>query len=91
LLARYFGMTETFWSNLYAYYALEVQKDLLGKRLEKEVAVYSSSGYSWPCGGDVQQLADADLIQGHQLPFRIPFFSAHFPNPCGSFLRERTS
>ena len=43
-LARYFGMTETFWSNLQAHYDLEVQKDRLGKRLEKEVTVYASAG-----------------------------------------------
>ncbi len=28
---------ETFWSNPQALYDLEVQKDLLGNRLEKEV------------------------------------------------------
>lgn len=38
-LSRCFGMTETFWSNLQAHYDLEVQKDRLGKRLEKEVIV----------------------------------------------------
>ena len=43
-LSRYFGMTETFWSNLQAHYDLEVQKDRLGKRLEKEVTVYASAG-----------------------------------------------
>ncbi len=43
-LARYFGMTETFWSNLQVHYDLEVQKDRLGKRLEKEVTVYASAG-----------------------------------------------
>ena len=43
-LARYFGTTETFWSNLQALYDLEAQKDLLGDRLEKEVAVYARAG-----------------------------------------------
>ena len=43
-LARYFGVTETFWSNLQAHYDLEVQRDILGARLEKEVAVYARVG-----------------------------------------------
>ena len=43
-LARYFGMSETFWSNLQAHYDLEVERDRLGDRLEKEVAVYTRSG-----------------------------------------------
>src|SRR5512134_1749467 len=38
-LARYFGMTESFWSNLQVHYDLEVQRDRLGDRLEKEVSV----------------------------------------------------
>ncbi len=41
-LSRYFGMTETFWSNLQAHYDLGVQKGRLGNRLEKEVTVYAS-------------------------------------------------
>jgi addiction module HigA family antidote len=40
-LARYFAMSETFWSNLQAHYDLEVEKDRLGDSLEKEVAVYA--------------------------------------------------
>jgi addiction module HigA family antidote len=43
-LARFFGMTETFWSSLQAHYDLEVQRDALGDRLEKEVAVYARAG-----------------------------------------------
>jgi len=39
-LARYFGMTETFWSNLQVHYDLEVERDRLGSRLEREVVVY---------------------------------------------------
>ena len=39
-LARFFGMSETFWSNLQGHYNLEVEKDRLGDSLEKEVAVY---------------------------------------------------
>ena len=42
-LARYFGMTETFWSNLQVHYDLEVERDRLGSRLEKEVVVYVRS------------------------------------------------
>jgi addiction module HigA family antidote len=36
-LARYFGTSERFWLNLQARYDLEVEKDRLGKRLDKEV------------------------------------------------------
>ncbi len=36
-LARYFAMSERFWSNLQANYDLEAAKDELGDRLEKEV------------------------------------------------------
>jgi addiction module HigA family antidote len=43
-LARHFGMTETFWSNLQVHYDLEVERDRLGSRLEKEVVVYVRSG-----------------------------------------------
>ena len=43
-LARHFGMTETFWSNLQVHYDLEVERDRLGSRLEKEVMVYARSG-----------------------------------------------
>jgi addiction module HigA family antidote len=38
-LARYFGTTDRFWLNLQARYDLETQRDLLGARLEQEVAV----------------------------------------------------
>jgi antitoxin HigA-1 len=43
-LARYFGMSETFWSNLQVHYDLEVQRDLLGRRLEREVVVFAGAG-----------------------------------------------
>ena len=36
-LARYFGTGERFWMNLQARYDLEVEKDRLGDRLEREV------------------------------------------------------
>ena len=38
-LARYFGTTEQFWLNLQTRYELEVERDRLGDRLNKEVAV----------------------------------------------------
>src|SRR5918992_1953535 len=42
-LARYFGTSERFWLNLQAQFDLEVEKDLLGKRLQKEVAARQAS------------------------------------------------
>jgi antitoxin HigA-1 len=38
-LARYFGTTDEFWLNLQMHYDLEVERDRLGSRLRKEVAV----------------------------------------------------
>ncbi len=38
-LARYFGTTEKFWMNLQTRYDMELQKDILGDRLQREVAV----------------------------------------------------
>ena len=38
-LSRYFGLSERFWMNLQARYDLEVEKDKLRGRLEKEVKV----------------------------------------------------
>jgi len=40
-LSRYFGSSERFWLNLQAHHDLEVQKDQLGGRLEKEVKVFA--------------------------------------------------
>lgn len=40
-LARYFGTSERFWLNLQGRYDLEVEKERLGRRLEREVAVRS--------------------------------------------------
>ncbi len=40
-LARFFGTTERFWLNLQAQYDLELARDRLGERLEREVAVLS--------------------------------------------------
>ena len=36
-LARYFGSSERLWLNLQARYDLELEKDRLGDRLEREV------------------------------------------------------
>ncbi len=41
-LGRYFQMSAEFWVNAQAHYDLELARDRLGRRLEKEVAV---------CGG----------------------------------------
>ena len=38
-LARYFGTSERFWLNLQARYDLEVERDHLGAKLEKQVRV----------------------------------------------------
>ena len=38
-LGRYFGISAQFWMNLQNHFDLEVQKDKIGKRLEKEVQV----------------------------------------------------
>lgn len=43
-LSRYFGTSERFWLNLQAHYDLEVQKDELGDRLEKEVKSLAKTG-----------------------------------------------
>jgi antitoxin HigA-1 len=37
-LARYFGTSERFWLNLQAQFDLDVERDRLGDRLDKEVA-----------------------------------------------------
>jgi hypothetical protein len=42
-LARFFGTSERFWMNLQTRYDLEVEKDRLGGRLEKEVRVYGAA------------------------------------------------
>lgn len=42
-LARYFGTSERFWLNLQTHYDLEVQRDQLGDRLEREVRVLTDA------------------------------------------------
>jgi antitoxin HigA-1 len=43
-LARFFGTSERFWLNLQAAYDLDVERDRLGTRLAKEVAVLPKAG-----------------------------------------------
>src|SRR3990172_2138157 len=43
-LARYFGTSERVWMNLQSRYDLEVEKDKLGRRLEKEVHPIARAG-----------------------------------------------
>ncbi|CUS05922.1 XRE family transcriptional regulator [Candidatus Promineifilum breve] len=42
-LARYFGLSERFWMNLQTRYDLEVEKDRLRDRLEREVKVFAAA------------------------------------------------
>ena len=42
--ARYFGMSPQFWLGLQVDYDLDVAKDKLGDRLEREVRVIASAG-----------------------------------------------
>ncbi len=42
-LARYFGTSERFWLNLQTRYDLEIEKDRLGTRLQREVHVLTES------------------------------------------------
>lgn len=42
-LSRYFGMSDRFWINLQARYDIEVEKDRLADRLEREVRVYAAA------------------------------------------------
>lgn len=40
-LSRYFGLSERFWINLQSRYDLEVEKDRLAERLQREVRVFA--------------------------------------------------
>jgi addiction module HigA family antidote len=42
-LARYFGTSDRFWLNLQTRYDLEVERDRLGPRLQREVMVRRES------------------------------------------------
>ena len=44
--AHYFGTSERFWLNLQTRYDLEVEKDRLGNRLQKEVIARDSGARS---------------------------------------------
>ncbi len=48
-LARFFKTTELFWVNLQTRYDMEVEKDKLADRLDREVSVYSGTG-NWNQG-----------------------------------------
>ena len=39
-LSRYFGLSDRFWMNLQTRYDIEVEKDKLADRLEREVRVH---------------------------------------------------
>jgi addiction module HigA family antidote len=45
-LGRFFGTSERFWLNLQTAYDLELERDRLEKRLEREVEVYAAEGGS---------------------------------------------
>lgn len=40
-LAHYFGMSAQFWLNLQSHYDLAVREDALGKKLYKEVKIFT--------------------------------------------------
>ena len=42
-LGRYFGTTAQFWMNLQDHFALEVQMDKIGDRLDKEVRALAAA------------------------------------------------
>ncbi len=42
-LARFFGTSERFWPNLQAAYDLDVERDRLGDRREREVSVLAEA------------------------------------------------
>ncbi len=43
-LARFFNSTEMFWVNLQTRYDMEMEKDKLANRLDREVSVFSGTG-----------------------------------------------
>lgn len=42
-LAKYFGNSPQFWMNLQAHYDLEIQRDRIAKKLEREVVAYKKA------------------------------------------------
>ncbi len=47
-LARFFGTADRFWLNLQARYDLEIAKDKLGSRLEREVRPATAASRNYP-------------------------------------------
>ena len=43
-LSRYFGMSDRFWINLQSRYDIEMEKDLLAGRLDREVRPRAATG-----------------------------------------------
>jgi addiction module HigA family antidote len=43
-LSKFFGMSEPFWMNLQAHYDLELEKNRLSGRLDREVRVFAQPG-----------------------------------------------
>ena len=43
-LSRYFGMSDRFWINLQSRYDIEIEKDLLAGRLDREVRPRAAAG-----------------------------------------------
>ena len=43
-LARFFGTSDRFWLNLQVAYDLDIERDRLGSRLQREVPVYQKAG-----------------------------------------------
>ena len=41
-LSRFFGLSERFWLNMQSRYDIEIEKDRLSDRLEREVHVYAT-------------------------------------------------
>jgi len=44
-LARYFGTSDRFWLNLQARYDLEIERDRLGAKLERDVRVLDRASF----------------------------------------------
>lgn len=42
-LARFFGTSAQFWMNLQSHFDLEMQKDVIGGRLDKEVKAFATA------------------------------------------------
>lgn len=43
-LARFFGTSDRFWLNLQVAYDLDLERDWLGARLQREVPIYQKAG-----------------------------------------------